>query len=193
MKRSSFCGALRVSAAFGVAFVVGAIVTFGVFSMAGAAVGVDELSMQWRLGIAAAGLAVFAFCDFVAIRKRSWCPLSWRRQTPHAPRFRYGITTTAAVWGFDTGLTVTTYRVAALTWATLLLTFLGLASWQVGFVYALAFAIPIVTIFNGRPASRPITSVVGLLHKKSMLQRISSITLLTAAALFLTYALKSQF
>jgi hypothetical protein len=188
VKRSSFSVALRVSAAFAVAFIVGAIVIFGVVFMAGVAIGVDELSLQWRLGIAAVGLASFALCDLVAIRKQNYCPLSWRRQTPQSLRFRYSATATAAVWGFDTGLAVTTFRVAALTWAALLLTFLGLASWQVGFAYALAFVIPITVIFNGQPlASRSSTSLEGLLDKRAMLQGISSITLLTAATLLPAY------
>lgn len=187
VKRSSLGIAARVSAAFAMAFIVATIVTFGVVFMAGVVIGVDELSLQWRLGIAAAGFAVFALCDLVAIRRRDYCPLSWRRQTPRSLQFRYSATVTAAVWGFDTGLAVTTFRVAALTWAALLLTFLGLASWQVGFAYALAFVIPIIVIFNGQPAeSRSSRSLERLLDKSTMLQGISAITLLIAIIIIIT-------
>lgn len=191
MKGSSTSVTLRVSAAFAAAFTAGAIAIFGVASMAGTALRVDELSLQWRLGIAAAGLAGFAFIDLVAIRKRSYCPLSWRRQTPQSLRFRYGVTTTVAVWGFDTGLAVTTFRVAALTWAALLLTFLGLASWQIGFAYALAFVIPVIAILNGQPAaSRSSESLEALLRKRVVLQCISVIALFTTGTLLLAHLAK---
>lgn len=188
MKGSSTSVALRVSAVFATAFTAGAIAIFGVTSLAGAAWHVGELSLQWRLGIAAAGLTVLALVDLVAIRKRSYCPLSWCRQTPQSLRFRHGVTTTVAVWGFDTGLAVTTFRVAALTWAALLLTFVGLASWQVGFAYALAFVIPVIAILNGQPAaSRSSERLEALLRKRVVLQRLSVIALFTTGTLLLAH------
>ncbi len=191
VKGSSTRIALRVSAVFAAAFTAGAIAVFGIASIAGAALHVDELSLQWRLGTAAAGLAVFAFVDLVAIRKRSYCPLSWRRQTPQSLRFRNGVTTTVAMWGFDTGLAVTTFRVVALTWAALLLTFLGLASWQVGFAYALAFVIPVIAILNGQPStSRSSESLAALLRKRVVLQCISIMALLTTGTLLLAHLAK---
>lgn len=191
MKGSSTSVALRVSVTFAVAFTVGAIAIFGAVSIAGAGLRVDGVPLQWRLGIAAAALAAFALVDVVAIRKRSYCPLSWRRQTPQSLRFRYGATTTVAVWGFDTGLAVTTFRVAALTWAALLLTFLGLASWQTGFAYALTFVIPIIAILNGQPAaSRSSQSLEALLRKRAVLQGISVIVLFTIGTLLLAHLVK---
>ena len=184
MKGSSTSVALRVSAVFAAAFTAGAIAIFGIAAMAGAALRVDELPLQWLLGIAVVGLAAFACADLVAIRKRSYCPLSWRRQTPQSLRFRYGATKTAAVWGFDTGLAVTTFRVAALTWGALLLTFLGLASWQIGFAYALAFVIPLVVILNGQPAaSRSSDSLEALLRKRAVFQCISILALFATGGL----------
>jgi hypothetical protein len=178
----------RVSAVFAAAFTAGAITIFGVVFIAGAALGVDELFLQWRLVTAAAGLAGFAFVDLIAIRKRSYCPLSWRRQTPQSLRFRYGATATVMLWGFDTGLAVTTFRVAALTWAALLLAFLGLAPWQIGFAYALAFVIPVIVILNGQPAaSRSSERLEALLRKRTVLQRISATTLATMGTLLLAH------
>jgi hypothetical protein len=186
VKGSSTSVALRLSVAFAAAFTAGAIAIFGIASGVGGALRVDELSLQWRLATAAAGLAGFAFSDLVAICTRSYCPLSWRRQTPQSLRFRYGATATVTVWGFDTGLAVTTFRVVALTWAALLLTFLGLAPWQIGFAYALAFVIPVIVILNGQPAaSRSSESLEALLRKRVVLQRVSVITLATTTALLL--------
>ena len=188
MKGSSTSVALRVSGVFAAAYTTGAIAIFGVVSMAGAALRIGELSLQWRLAIAAASVVTFALADLVAIRKRSYCPLSWRRQTPQSLRFRYGVTTTVALWGFDTGLAVTTFRVAAFTWAALLLTFLRLASWKIGFTYALAFVIPVIAILNGQPAaSRSSESLEALLRKRAVLQRISVIALFATGALLLAH------
>lgn len=186
MKRSSTSAALRVSAAFALAFTAGSVVIFGVASLAGSALRVDELPLQWRVGSTAAGLAAFAVIDLITIRQRSYCLLSWRRQTPQSLRFRYGVTTTVAIWGFDTGLAVTTFRVTALTWAALLLTVLRLTSWQIGFAYAFAFVIPLIAILNGRSAASHSSALLeSLLHKKIVLQWISIITLFTAGMTFL--------
>ena len=154
--------------------------------MAGAILQVNGLRAQWRLGIVAACLVVFAFVDLVAIRRRIYCPLSWRRQTPQSLRFRYGVMTTAAVWGFDTGLAVTTFRVAAVTWGALLLTFFGFGSWKTGLAYALAFVIPIVLVLNGQHAERRSSkSLEALLHKRTVLQCVSFIVLFSAGVFLL--------
>lgn len=188
MKGSSTSVALRVSAVFAAAFTAGATAIFGIAALAGAAVRVDELAPQWRLGIAAAGLAAFALADLAALRKRSYCPLSWRRQTPQSLRFRHSATTTVAAWGFDTGLAVTTFRVAALTWAALLLTFLGLAPWLIGFAYALAFVVPVITILHGQPvASRSSASLEALLRRRTAFQGISVVALFLAGTLLLIF------
>lgn len=186
MKGSSTGVAVRVSAAFAGAFTVAAVVSYALVAAVGAATHVVELPLPWRLGIAAAGLVAFAVVDVVAIRRRSYCPLSWRRQTPQGVRFRYGATTTAAVWGFDTGLGVTTFRVAALTWAALLLTFLGLAPWQIGFAYAAAFVLPVLAILNGQPVgSRSSASLEVLLRTRAGWQRLSVVTLSASAILLM--------
>lgn len=189
VKGSSASAAVKVSAALASGFTAGAITVFGLAHLAGAALGVHLLSTQWLLAVAAVGLGACAVADAFAIRKRRYCPLSWRRQTPQSLRFRYGPTTTAVLWGFDTGLAVTTFRVAALTWAALLLTFLGLAPWQTGLAYALSFAVPIVTILNvQRPTSRSSDSLGALLDKRAALQCVSLIGLLVATLALVTAA-----
>lgn len=60
----------------------------------------------------------------------------------------------ASVWGFDTGLAVTTFRVAAATWGAIMLTVLGLSGWQTGIAYGIAFAIPITILMWTHKAGR---------------------------------------
>jgi hypothetical protein len=60
----------------------------------------------------------------------------------------------ASVWGFDTGLAVTTFRVAAATWGAMLLTMLGLSGWQTGIAYGIAFTIPITILMWTHRAGR---------------------------------------
>jgi hypothetical protein len=55
---------------------------------------------------------------------------------------RHRVRIAALIWGFDTGLLVTTFRVAAVSWGALLLTALGLARPWTGISYGLGFAIP---------------------------------------------------
>jgi hypothetical protein len=106
-----------------------------------------RLPLPWRAGIAAASLAALAAADIMAIRKGSYCRLGLRRQTPKTLHRRHDLLTVAAAWGFDTGLAVTTIRVAAATWGALALTALGFSSWRTGLAYGLGFAIPTLILF----------------------------------------------
>ncbi|MEU6035896.1 hypothetical protein ABZ801_10840 [Actinomadura sp. NPDC047616] len=65
-----------------------------------------------------------------------------RRQTPQQYFFRYGAARGALLWGLDTGLVVTTFRVTSLTWASLTVTLLGLVPWWAGIAYAAGFVLP---------------------------------------------------
>ncbi|QKW34523.1 hypothetical protein HUT06_11205 [Actinomadura sp. NAK00032] len=66
----------------------------------------------------------------------------WRRQTPQQYFYRLGPTRGAFLWGLDTGLVVTTFRVTSLTWAALAVTLLGLVPWWAGVAYAAGFVLP---------------------------------------------------
>ncbi|MBO2459000.1 hypothetical protein [Actinomadura violacea] len=65
-----------------------------------------------------------------------------RRQTPQAYFYRLGPARGAFLWGLDTGLVVTTFRVTSLTWGALAVTVLGLVPWWAGVAYAAGFLVP---------------------------------------------------
>ncbi|MFI6458345.1 hypothetical protein ACIBF6_43210 [Streptosporangium amethystogenes] len=66
----------------------------------------------------------------------------WQRQTPQQHFYRFGPTRGALLWGLDTGLVLTTFRVTSLTWAALGVTLFGLVPWWAGLAYALGFTLP---------------------------------------------------
>jgi hypothetical protein len=152
---------------------------------------VGDVPVGWRVGIAAAGLLALAALDVRAIARSTYCPLSWRRQTPKSLVRRRSATLVASVWGLDTGLAVTTVRVAAVTWGAILLAGLGLSSWFAGVGYGLGFAVPFVVLLwthrVGRASRSPVPTDPGLasmLARRRPLQALSA-TLLTGAAALL--------
>lgn len=145
---------IRVTAAFALAFLVAAVLVFALLSLLGTASGAAGLPLAWRRGVAAAGVLVLAAVDGWSIRRRRYCPLAWRRQTPRRLMFNHSATRTAAAWGFDTGLAVTTFRVAALTWGAALFTLFGLAGWWIGAAYGLGFVVPLVVVLWTHRAGR---------------------------------------
>lgn len=170
----------RIGAAtvLALAFVAGAIVTFGIAALLGAAMPASLLAK--REPIAAAALIVLALFDIAAIPRKSHCALGLSRQTPKTFAYRFGAIATAAAWGFDTGLAVTTFRVAAMTWAALLLVLLGFASWSTGLAYGVAFAVPLVVLLFRELGSGRIAALV---RWRGLVQAGSAITLFTAALL----------
>jgi len=85
-----------------------------------------------------------AAIDVRAIRRGSFS-VGLRRQTPkalaHLSRLWW---VTPLLWGLDTGLIWTTFRVSFCSWILLLLVLLGVAPAWSGLVYGLCFAIPLV-------------------------------------------------
>ena len=175
----------------GVAFVLGAIVLFALVYGLGRLVGVNDVPDDWRIGVGAAGLLALAAIDVQARRNATYCRLSWRRQTPKSLVHRHSATFVAAAWGFDTGLAITTVRVAAVTWGAILLTGLGLSAWFTGLGYGLGFALPFVVLLwthrAGRLARSPHPVDPGLesmLAKRRHLQAVSA-ALLTVGSTIL--------
>lgn len=136
---------------FSAAFTLGSVLIFGLASLTGALLNVAALPITVRLGMLISLLLGLAILDLFSIRKKQFCLLGWRRQTPKTLNRKYRMTTVAAIWGFDTGLAVTTFRVGAVTWGALVTVGLGFAPWWVGFGYGLAFALPLVVLlFSGK-------------------------------------------
>jgi hypothetical protein len=183
---------VRVLMSFVTAFLCGAIAIFGMASLAGAALRVAGLSVASRVGIAAAGLLALGLVDLLAIKKRCYCPLGWRRQTPKHLAQRHAMTMVAGLWGFDAGLVVTTFRVAAVTWGALALALLGISSWRAGFAYGLGFVLPfLVVISTQAPAGAEAAVLEGMLRKRALAQSVSAVILFLAGATLLVPFLAS--
>ncbi len=131
------------TAALCAGFLVSATLTFAVASFVGLALGVHLLPAKVRLFAALLCCVALVVLDVWALRRRSMCPVTFRRQTPKNLVFRYGDTRGALIWGLDTGLAVTTFRVSAVTWALIGLGLLNVAPWWQGFAYGVGFCLPI--------------------------------------------------
>lgn len=167
---------------FALAFAAGALVTFGIASFAGDAVRASGLTAEGRRMLAAMTLLAFAAVDLVAIRRNSYCPLGVRRQTPRTLAFHLHGAAVATWWGFDTGLVVTTFRVAALTWGALVLALLGFATWKSGIGYALGFVVPL-TILLLLPMTT--TRLAAFIGARRLVQGGSVLALCAAASVLL--------
>lgn len=172
---------------FATAFAAGAVVTFTTAALSGSMTGIARLPQQYRVGAAAAVLIALAVVDVVASRGEAYCPIGWRRQTPQSYAYHYPPGATLTLWGFDTGLAFTTFRVAALTWAALLLTILGFASWRTGFAYAAGFVLPLVVVLRLTPRTE---RYLAFLHARPAVQLFSAFLMCGSAAILLTEVMK---
>jgi hypothetical protein len=174
---------MRVLFAFAASFVAGSVVTFAAAALAGFALRAAGVPMTWRMGAAAAVFLALAAVDVHAIRRKAYCPIGWRRQTPQRMGGRFGPMMNAAVWGFDTGIVVTTFRVAAITWAALSMAALGLSPWWTGLAYGLGFTLPMLVLLVTRtPDSQSLRRALGT---RPLLQSCSAIALVAGAAYLL--------
>jgi hypothetical protein len=124
-------------------FTGSAVLVFGAVTVAGAAFGVDRLPVTTRVWLAVALCAAMCVLDAISLRAKDFCKLTRRRQTPKNLIYRYGHRVGPLLWGLDTGLTVTTIRVSAVTWAALSLAVLNLGPWWLGLAYGLGFCLPV--------------------------------------------------
>lgn len=170
---------IGTATAFASAFIAGAIVTFGVASLLGAAALASlPLAVRERIGVGA--LIALAVFDLIAIRRKSHCALGLSRQTPKTFAYRFNAVVTAAAWGFDAGLALTTFRVAAITWGALTLALLGLADWGTGVAYGVAFAAPLLVLWLSELTTTRLTALVAA---RPLVQIGSALTLCMAALL----------
>ena len=182
----------KVATLFGGAFIAGSTAVFALAFLLGAVSRVSDLPVAWLQSIAVVGLVVLASTDVVARKKASYCPIGWRRQTPKTLMHRHSVTRVAAVWGLDTGLVFTTFRVAAMTWGAFLFAFLGLSKWWIGIGYGVGFVIPLMVLLwthrVGRSSASKTPSDPGLetlLGKRAAAQLASAVLLTTGGAILL--------
>jgi len=160
---------------FGASFIAGAVVIFAMASIAGDVTRLATLPVGWRLRGAAVCLLMLASIDVISARKNRYCLLGARRQTPQRLLYSHPIASVAAVWGFDTGLAVTTFRVAAITWAALALAMFGFTSWWSGLAYGVAFVAPVsIALYRKTDGAY----LQRLLQRRKPLQFASAIVLL---------------
>lgn len=118
---------------------------------------VDEVvDRDVRLAVALVLAALAAGADVLAIARARMAP-GFARQTPKGvaddPNRPWWVT--PLIWGGDTGIVGTTFRVSSTSWLLLATALLGLAPWWAGAVYGLAFAVPlavVVQVGEGAPA-----------------------------------------
>jgi hypothetical protein len=184
----------RVLVAFALAFALGALVTFGGVWLFGELTGLADIDGWWRYGGAAVALVALAAVDLRSLQRSVYCPLGRRRQTPKRFARNHSPTVTAVVWGLDTGLAVTTIRIAAVTWGAFIVVALGFAPWWAGLCYGTAFAIPMVTMLLTHRVGRATSSATPLepgleamLRHRTAVQA-SSAALLAATATVLVVA-----
>jgi len=167
--------------AFAAAFVSAATLVFAAASLAGAAV--ERLvPMPWRAGAVAVSLLILALVDLRSLRARTYCLIGARRQARQSLIRTYSVAVVAAVWGFDTGLAVTTYRVSALTWAAFALALLGFAPWWTGVVYGLALAVPMLVLLFITTSAERLQRELG---RRPLIQTASAIALAAAGTVLL--------
>jgi len=106
-----------------------------------------------RLLVVGAAVLAGVVLDVRAMRRRSYS-MGLERQTPkalaHTSREWW---VTPLLWGADTGLIWTTYRVSFCSWLLLVLASVGAAPPWAGLVYGLAFTVPLLVVLAWRPAS----------------------------------------
>lgn len=182
-----------MTAAFIVAFLAGACAVFALVHAAATALGVGGLSFDARVAVAGAGLLPLAVADLRARRKGTYCPITVRRQTPRALMRGHRMDVVASLWGLDTGLVVTTFRVAAIGWGALLLTALRLSPPWIGLVYGLGFSLPFLFMLfrpqvgrASRAAAPADPGLEALLRLRGLAQDLSAALLVASGGLLLT-------
>jgi len=165
-------------------FAISATVLYAALGMVGAAVSARLPFDERGWLAAAAAMAVLVIVDLARIRVPFALGPSWRRQTPARHTYRYGERVAAFLWGLDTGLVFTTFRVTSLSWAALAVTALGLVPWWAGVAYALGFVVPLlvaVLAIPERSGPEPLW-LVNHLYRSCGLLRFPAFALLVTGA-----------
>lgn len=176
---------LRLVGRFVAAFTLSSFVIFGLAGAIGTATG-RVVPDTVRVGVTCAVLAAALVLDGYGLRRKTWCPVTLRRQTPKGVLLRLGPDRAVVAWGLDTGLVFTTYRMSAISWALLLLGVVGAAPWWVGVGYAAGFAVPLALglVLSPLLADPSESPPLGLfLARRTQLARAVCVTVLTAAVL----------
>jgi hypothetical protein len=165
---------------FAAAFAASSFLLFALTGTPGVAVG-HLLAAQAKTAIAGAVLAAALVLDAYSMVRKTWCPVTVRRQTPKKILLQLGGRRAALAWGLDTGLVVTTYRMSSICWALLVLEVLGVAPWWVGLGYATGFLLPLLlgcSVLRLRTDPNDATGLARALAKRQYLARTSCVAVL---------------
>ena len=172
-------------ARFAVAFIMS---SFAVFALAGAlgALTSRALPAAPRLAAVCVVLGAALALDGYSLQRKTWCPVTARRQTPKSIQYQYGMRRATVAWGLDTGLVFTTYRMSSISWALLTLGLLGTTPWWAGLGYAAGFLIPLVvgcSLSALREGDDATTALSRSLATRTSIARTTCVAALVAAVI----------
>jgi hypothetical protein len=141
------------------------------------------VSQPWLLGILSVACLVGIIVDVRAMRTR-WLSIGLSRQTPKTLLYLgEHAWITPVVWGFDTGLIWTTYRVSFTSWLLLLMAAIGIAPPWAGTVYGLFLAVPLLTWLLVSPRYLPSSKFTSSLIPVQMLGVGSMVVMILIATI----------
>lgn len=170
---------------FAAAFTASSFIVFAVVGSIGLTMA-RLLTGQARLGVTCAVLLGSLTLDTWSLKRKSWCPVTLRRQTPKSIAQRHGARRAAVAWGLDTGLVFTTYRTSSISWALLALAVIGVTPWWAGLGYATGFLVPLVAGCSLIPFWRngtDATVLAEVLVRRSYIAKTACMAALAAAML----------
>ena len=104
------------------------------------------MSAAARMALGGSAVLLLVVAEVRTIRRDQMFSFGFSRQAVRHVYFTRGPGIGALLWGLDTGLVVTTYRVSIASWAAVVLTILHLVPIWVGIIYAAAFSVPLVSL-----------------------------------------------
>lgn len=170
-------------ARFAVMFTISSFLVFAVPGAIGQAAK-RALPSPAQVAVLFAALSAAMLLDAYSLRRKTWCPITPRRQTPKMIYYNFGAQRAALAWGADTGLVFTTYRMSSISWALLLLALLGIAPWWVGIGYAAGFLVPLV--LGCSVGSRWFGDATGLAEALTRRESIARVTCVAGLVLAIT-------
>src|SRR5947209_5501050 len=110
-------------------FLLSSVTLFAILYAVAQVSGVEHVASSVRAALAIGQCTLWCVVDLWVTHRRRACSVGPRRQTGKNFVYRYGARLGAFMWGLDTGLAVTTFRMVSLTWAVVGLSLLGLTPW----------------------------------------------------------------
>ncbi|MDQ3151408.1 MAG: hypothetical protein M3R63_06735 [Actinomycetota bacterium] len=133
-------------AAIFIGFFVSSVSVFAALHRVSGVAGVETLSAAVRMSLGGSAVLLLVVAEARSIRQNRMFSFGFSRQAVRHVYVTRGAGIGALLWGLDTGLIVTTYRVSIASWAAVVLTALHLVPSWVGVIYAVAFSVPLIAL-----------------------------------------------